>query len=58
MKPVYEWKYSLNKWCPAALVWLIYVLIYPVRVLVMLLLPRDSRYEWHPLHKLNRFWEF
>ena len=58
MIPVSEWNYSLDKWGPSILVLAIYVAIFPARVVVLLLLPADATYKWHPLHKVWQFWRF
>ena len=58
MTPISEWHYKLNKWCPVIIVWLILLAMLPLRIIVCLLLPADSIYEWHPLHKIKAFWGF
>lgn len=49
---------NMGKWCPSVVVILIIALLFPVRLLVLLCLPRDSSYAWHPLHKTRDFWDF
>lgn len=58
MKPIAEWHYVLDTYVPAILVAVIMIALFPVRILVCLLLPIDSSCEWHPLHKIKKFWEF
>ena len=49
---------KLDRWCPYIIMLLLWFILWPVRILVLVLLPADSVYEWHPLHKVYEFWAF
>lgn len=58
MTSISEWEDELDNWCPAFIVIAIFIVLLPIRMLVCLMLPGNSGYEWHPLHKVKRFWGF
>ena len=49
---------KLDRWCPYIIMLLLWGILWPVRVMVLLFLPADSVYKWHPLHKVYEFWAF
>lgn len=58
MTPIREWHYKLDRWCPAVLVGVIMIMVFPLRALVCLLLPPGANHPKHPLYKIKDFWIF
>ena len=50
--------YYLDRWCPTILVALLFIILFPIRVVVLMCLPPDSTSTWHPLHKIQQFFSF
>ena len=58
MKNLSDLQDRLDRWCPAILVALLFLILLPIRVVVLLCLPPDSTSTWHPLHKIQQFFSF
>lgn len=57
MKTLAEIFDSMDKWCPAVVVWLLKLAVAPLVIFIRMCLPADSKYQWHKLHKIRSFWE-
>lgn len=49
---------DILEWCPVFLVYVLWVLVLPVRIICLLLLPLGSARENHKLFKIRHFFEF
>lgn len=53
--------YLFNKiedYLPGIIVFLLWLMMIPIRVVVLLLIPPGSRYRWHRLHRVYEFFRF
>lgn len=58
MTPIRDWEYNLEEYVPCLFIFALYVLVWPVRVVVLALLPPGASYKYHKLHKIHDFLSF
>lgn len=49
---------KMNKHFPVIIVVLCWLIVFPIRVILLLLLPIGARYPYHKLHKIRDFIDF
>ena len=58
MKKMTDFFNDITEWCPIILVILLWVIVFPVRVICLALLPLGAGRENHKLHKVHEFFLF
>lgn len=58
MRPINEWHYTLDDYVPWIILVIMYVVLFPIRVVILLMLPTGARFQYHRLHKIRKFLEF